>query len=1042
MSLADCPSNLKEAIDWILRVTGKDGQDQNGGSQGNTAVTEFTKELMILLEEVKVADPKLGQAFEKVKKAFEDGRLIVKLADGLQQFIGYEGGSNTGQITGAGIAPSNIATHRLCDAAIAFTIGVLEGCKKHSNLSTSGNKTHLENVNNAISSLHGKYGKGPGGLKRLASIAGSTLKSVDGSNVGGFVRDIGKAFNNLNGVSDDVSSVALKVGEYLKGVFNQDWSSDNGVGISTKLQALGKALESKDTYDPGKANSAINAVGGALNPKPSIARVKNALNDGKKAFISQLKKKNYESYYKGVTNDNINASTHAKIFLGCLPFIFNNLSYFYWQCRESGTWRNQNLTGGALSPFMQGHWFFNSGMNENMTGTSVVKNVMDKKFEEFKTASSGKHSYSDFLKNFKSTGIETWQQGQQTASTDNYLSGLYILCSCYFQCQQITNAKSAAGAPQTIREMLYFLAALQFSPQYDAFDKYVTEYFKTLTGNKSGNDSDLKLQVADSGITPKPGSSASSDTLSAADVKSYITSTFHLAPAFIGLIQEPSTSSDPWLHRLYFNTHFDLNFPSSPSALFNALSNYAYALQFQLGFLYQQCSQLYVNICGWFMCTFGKDVNTTLTHRVVPSHICSVGCTTGAHNNSDDITKHKTYCEHADCGKSNNKSPLQAFLTDNLKGFSRGHPSDPSSHLASCSGSLCHVPMGFESHLRDGSVQGGNISLTLKPYCGSHNAPLRQLCGTLTCLSKRAPRSLGDLFGFYWQVTGQLSKTLGSLHSAQWFSDLVGHTPFSSTVKDHINVLQTFVGTGHDSHTDSRTDLSSLHLSIQQNHSACYGTGKTCGPYLYPFTVSNGATFGMPAPYASVYLSWIVYLTDDLETGFQELLDEFKYIDCTKTGCRKSTIGQTKCEQSHLPGTHGNSNECKCDSVVHCGGVLPLLYRYGFTFGSVSQLSGNNKRTCEKFDTQLQNVINGEALTKLLTTIDDFIFFFRYYFLSNLSGFWTIYICLILYTFLFLLDTLHVRSHLKFTSSHTVPPLALLTTGKARALTKLTYYLP
>ncbi|GIX66387.1 spectrin repeat superfamily Extracellular matrix-binding protein, putative [Babesia caballi] len=30
-SLTDCPSNLKEAIDWILRVTGKDG----GGGGGN-----------------------------------------------------------------------------------------------------------------------------------------------------------------------------------------------------------------------------------------------------------------------------------------------------------------------------------------------------------------------------------------------------------------------------------------------------------------------------------------------------------------------------------------------------------------------------------------------------------------------------------------------------------------------------------------------------------------------------------------------------------------------------------------------------------------------------------------------------------------------------------------------------------------------------------------------------------------------------------------------------------------------------------------------
>ncbi|GIX64717.1 extracellular matrix-binding ebh, putative [Babesia caballi] len=145
---------------------------------------------------------------------------------------------------------------------------------------------------------------------------------------------------------------------------------------------------------------------------------------------------------------------------------------------------------------------------------------------------------------------------------------------------------------------------------------------------------------------------------------------------------------------------------------------------------------------------------------------------------------------------------------------------------------------------------------------------------------------------------------------------------------------------------------------------------------------------------------------------------------------------------------------CACPSVVECADVLPHLYVNGFSFKDAFTLKrmtydGNkseykqtaaSKRQCYAFATQLQAVLSPDApLNTLLTTIDDFLFLFRYYFLGNLSTFWSIYIGIILYTFFFLLDTLHLRSHLKLTSSHTVPLLALLTTGKARALTKLTY---
>ncbi|GIX61351.1 extracellular matrix-binding ebh, putative [Babesia caballi] len=344
--------------------------------------------------------------------------------------------------------------------------------------------------------------------------------------------------------------------------------------------------------------------------------------------------------------------------------------------------------------------------------------------------------------------------------------------------------------------------------------------------------------------------------------------------------------------------------------------------------------------------------------------------------------------------------------------------------------------MGFAGKLRTDAGGGLNIAYALGSFCGGFNTPLRQLSEKLWCLTKRTPRTLGDMFGFTWHLKGQLYNQRNAEPARHnWVTKLANLTPFSSTVKDNLDVLKTFVGAGHtDSTSHSTADLTSLYSS------GCNQPNQNCGPYLYPLTLSKGATF---APtHASSYLSWMVYLTDDLQSGFQELLDEFKNIDCSQTGCRSKT-GGTKCTTSHPPGTHGTNPECTCDSVVHCADVLPILYANGFTFSDMGAWFGESdtktKRNCANFHSQLQSVISGNPLKELLQSIDDFLYLFRKYFLSHLSGFWTIYICLIVYTFFFLLDTLHLRSHLKLTSSHTVPPLALLASSTPLPITKLTY---
>ncbi|GIX62371.1 variant erythrocyte surface antigen-1 family protein [Babesia caballi] len=928
----DCPPNIMEAIDWILRVTGKDGQDQGSGTDSlTTAVND-----LLTTARVKNIHPKITIS----------QNLIENLAEGLAKFIGY----------------------------------------KHP------------------------------------------------------------------GSSNEIGTEGIAVGK--NGTSGAPWNPGEGSGLGYRLTYH----RTSATWDKSFGN----------NGDSSIA---------------------------------------AKIFLGCVPLCFYGLSYLYWRC-EKGGWKSMMLGGKSriydLKGFMVGMGYSDGNLNGSKNGSHIASSAF-KSLNEFNEAmtkasqqtvgqatSSFNCAYTTFTKQLRE---EVTVNGDEL-SDKCPLSALFYGASCYFRYQQMTIAKSAVHAPKTIREMLYFLAALQFSPQYDEFDKYVTSHFKNLTGSQAQNDSELKLQVADSAISSKGPRSPAGDTLSAADLKSHLLSSCLFAPALLGVIQDHSASNDePWLHELYNNT-LHLQYHASGYGLFNALSNYSYALQFQLYFLYAQCRNTYSQGCGWRGCRYGKEIESS--GNSLQSHICpGFKCQeSSCDHKSNGQCNHNKYGQSGGCGQGSNKSPLQAFLTDCLKGFCVNYPS-PSSHLATCSGFLCHVPMGFTAEsLRDSTAsKGAHISATLKAFCGGFNTPLRQLSEKLGCLTKRTPRTLGDLFGFIWHLNGQLFKSgktaeesvkefLGSIGlSGSNLTEINKLNP-SSVLKKVQQRIATLIASSQTQSTQSGIEKAlslfpglpfwhnlfmiepnaSLPVVLFKlkstdhrpggqtnytgNHNDLYGlynqscASQSCGPYLYPLTHSDGATY---APRnAFTYLSWVLYLTDDLQYWLQEMLDEFKNIDCKVSGCMGNAGGST-CTSQHQ-GTHGTStSNCSCPSVVDCADVPSLLYPHGFRFLSAFRLKGvgkggdQSKRTCKAFADQLQSVISGEPLTKLLETIDTFLFLFRKYFLGNLSGFWSIYTCLILYTFFFLLDTLHLRSHLKLTSLHVVLPLALLTSGKPLPVTKLAY---
>ncbi|GIX64965.1 variant erythrocyte surface antigen-1 family protein [Babesia caballi] len=916
-SLFDCPFNLKEAIDWILRVTGKDG---GGGDNGGTAA--LTNNVKELLKEVKGSGTELGLEIEKVIRALGVGsdNLITKLADGLRQFIGYDSQSSTTPIiTGGGILTANVARYQVCNAVLNFVIRFLEG------LSKVNEASYKQNVSNAIVTLLKCVGTGkvPKGFGTLVEGIGNKVKEGFDSKIkqSGMTNDgvLNTVFSALKEITDqsfktehpthNVKNDTDNVKNYIDAVKNdlKEDGSGNFKSLNDRLKTLFGDVKTKVTSQPSETNHIDtdgltnfkkvkpDSINGDINQLKTNTKFKDyanaavftAVRDAATAFIAELQTKTYTSYYNKAEWSNVSSDDDktkcAKIFLGCLPLYYQALTYIYWGCHEKGGgWRNLTFAGGALRFYFDSQGLLPTFVESSRTGAHIADSALKVFQTEFSkgmaATSSSTFTYASFTKELRE------KVSTQSSCSDCPLSALFHGASCYFQCQQIKVADKASRSPQTIREMLYFLAALQFSPQYDAFDSYVTSHFNVLLGNKSQNknDSELKLQVAVS------GSSKTGETLSAADLKSYITSTFLLPPSLLGWLQEPSTSDEPWLHSLFSNSQFKLSIPSSGAGIFSALSNYAYALQFQLSFLYIQCRNTYTVGCGWQECKFGQKINESSKDAVVASHICPTGCTSGEQHSSGDHSQGG--CQHANCGTTK-ASPLQAFLTDKLIGFSRGHPSDPSSHLGSCSGSLCHVPMGFDGKLCAEASSGLNIAYALGSFCGGFNTPLRQLSEKLGCLTKRTPRTLGDLFGFLWHLNGQLFATLNNITSAGWFGELKDKLPFSYQLKsDSGQKLKTFVGTAHtDSNSHSTADLTSLY-SLK-----CDQQGLNCGPYLYPLTHSDGATY---APRnAFTYLSWVLYLTDELYESLQEFLDTFNGHACKNCThrCAHSTASPCSC---------------------------------------------------------------------------------------------------------------------------------------------------
>ncbi|ORM40232.1 uncharacterized protein BXIN_1599 [Babesia sp. Xinjiang] len=719
----------------------------------------------------------------------------------------------------------------------------------------------------------------------------------------------------------------------------------------------------------------------------------------------------YKSAYGGmadwqkVTSEQ-KQSDAACLFLGALPVIFSGLSYLYWQCaKPSERWDKDTMvtitnTNNALGIFFQCCGYETNRLNSLMYASGMqpksVKQLLGggTSFTEFNGATSKvSDPYPVYINEVLTNA---------TCNPEQYpLSSLYLCSTYYFQHQQ-TKQKYCKNQPSTIREMLYWLMALPY-----------TQVIQQL----SNKPSDIKnyLGKKDNSITFINGS-RSTIPFNLQDIPSYLLPPCFNAGFILMTIQgklcTPNTTivdttpgNPPNIHSIYSNSHFQFNYPDNPTDWFDMLWEVVYNLIYKLNFLREQCKTCVGIACGWLWCRYGGEIAyfTDKDGTNLKSWICKgPSCTprsTGSCNQS----------QHSSCGTNGTPSPLQAFLCDTLNGFRNP------------------TPMGFENHSSKfpQSRYGKLITTMLNPFLDKSrdDVSLYNLFICCCCVTLRNPLTIADIFPFLYYLGkcyqnpnggGTDSMSLSKLIESQIESHLwsgIHNKPNKTDIGTRLKALS---GNGTANKHNGVYHPADLHSLYGCNDTAnCLGFIRPLSCFIYTTFVTN---------VGDRYLSCIVYLYFILYEALQGLMHNFKQLNCEK---EKGCSGSCK-PTGNLP-CHSNMDQqnCECTSVVHCSGVLPLLYANGFAYHFQDTTNAQISTKCKAFSDHLSAVLKkGGPYDRLLKAINTFLYHIRKPFLLYLLTFWLLVLTYLTYSLTIPLDILHLRSHLR---TAVLSPLVLLT---------------
>ncbi|GBE62131.1 ribosome binding protein [Babesia ovata] len=487
--------------------------------------------------------------------------------------------------------------------------------------------------------------------------------------------------------------------------------------------------------------------------------------------------------------------------------------------------------------------------------------------------------------------------------------------------------------PNTVREMLFWLVGLNESGYIGTIEKHVHSILKDTNKDLSHPHDALE-------VTRDPYN------LDAARVANTLTEACLYSANVLHRIKHKDISTAVSMPD-FTSEYSKLHYSSNPACLLCQLRDYVYACCHQLTFLKVQCSRDQLN-GGWQDCKYGCDVSSP-------------------------------------------KSPLQAFLTDDPDSIFKTHLFDPRD--------ICRksrVNMGFRNEdLPEDNLQGKHISTVLSPTCGGED-PLLTLASYLNCITRRTPRTTGELVSFFHNFGNSLhlpSAKLSPLGSA--LSQPHPHCPdWDSLAADDLQVIK-YVRGSAPLNANSNHNHDKDHPQTLSTLLGCGIDNANCPQHMKPITYRAYALYS--SSFAHHYFSWTVYLPDRLWKSLLKL-----HYDLEKLQCHDS----------------------KSKPLHQCDKALPLLYSHGLT---PPEGMPSSQLKCSDVISKLEQVVNGKPIAGLMTAMDTFLWHIRMPFLYTVFTLWLTATLYIAHSLLYRMDVLRIRSHLLTTrASHLIDVKALL----------------
>ncbi|GBE60000.1 hypothetical protein, conserved [Babesia ovata] len=600
--------------------------------------------------------------------------------------------------------------------------------------------------------------------------------------------------------------------------------------------------------------------------------------------------------------------------------------------------------------------------------------------------------------------------------------------------------------PSSVYQMLLWLAGLPYNPVYDdlSLNGFGSLLDKPEEQDTDTGDESLSVDV-DNGDTDESRITLKDENEESLDAyKEKIT-----VPKLYEALAEACSHAHSVLtsilghghaggiYAVDFNTNEDkFSYPSDMNSLICMLFEIVKRLHDQLYFLYRQCMHD-SKLSGWSDCWYGHDIGGTAWK-------CN---TLQCPNQSGDQIANQTHKQTCNqkCNQSVScgvKSPLQSFLEDGLQGF-LPHSLKSERGKLECSvkphfNLPCKTPMGFSdiSHMASHRQTGRHIREALFDVCSGEWSAFSRLCSLLNCLLPSAPKTLDDMFGFYFNLVNGWNKT-----AKQAFDNAINEANFNRT-NARLDISAILKSNDHGSGDNMPHLKGDLHSLVDCKYNGESHPAYPCGPYVQPLCYYRCGIFA--AKNNDKYVSWIVYLTE----SFLELLEKL-YEECCKncdSATSKCKISKCKddCKAKDAKMSVASTHNGSCNSIVHCNLMRPTMYRCGFVFQSIYKLSGTKsvetKRTCKDFCNALKKVINKEEKLQhvlahfVYRTIPEYLLKIRFPFMSLLLTLWSLSLLYLLHITVVRLDVLRIRSHLRSPSSHRIAAQSLLAAARVKAL--------